>query len=101
MKQWEYKYIQFFPDIYVSGLNIRSGNKHILVEDGKKTVTLNGEFERTHVREHGEAKDKDAFTELPEFIDYLNQLGREGWEVIGDIGHQNGINFLLKRLVGE
>lgn len=101
MKQWEYKYIQFFPDIYVSGFSIRSGIKHMIVEDGKKTIILNGEFKRTQVREHGDANAKEDFMELPEFIDYLNQLGREGWEVIGDIGNQRGRNFLLKRLVEE
>lgn len=102
MKQWEYKYIQFFPDIYVSAFSgIRSGIKHMIVEDGKKTVILNGEFKRTQVREHGDANDKEDILELPEFIDYLNQLGREGWEVIGDIGLQRGINFLLKRMVEE
>ena len=101
MKKWEYKYIRFFPDIYVSGFSIRSGIRHMIVEDGKNTIILNGEFKRTQVREHGEAKDKEDFMELPEFIDYLNQLDREGREVIGDVGHQRGINYLLKRLVEE
>jgi hypothetical protein len=102
MNRWEYKYIQFFPDIYAGAIiGVRSGNKHMIVEDGRKTIVLNGEFKKIQVREHGDPLVKEAFIELPEFIDYLNELGREGWEIIGDIGLQPGINFLLKRLVEE
>lgn len=99
MKQWEYRYIEFFPEIYNNGN--RSGKKHTIVEDGKKTIILNGEFRRTKVTEHGPGNNNEVFVELPEFIDYLNQLGREGWEVIGDIGGHRAHSFLVKRLVEE
>ena len=79
MKKWEYKYIEFFADIYVTALpiDIRSGNKHTIIEDGRKMTILNGEYKKSVVREHGEKSRKEVMVVLPEFVDYLNELSRK------------------------
>ena len=34
---------------------------------------------------------------LPKVLDYLNQLGREGWEVVGFASHSGVNEYVLKR----
>lgn len=57
-----------------------------------KLVLSDGGLEITVV-DNKELKEKP----LPRTFTYLNQLGREGWEVVGFSAHGNTRDYVLKR----
>lgn len=96
MVKWEYLVVEFFPDIYVSGLaGLKSGSQHRVIENGSKRIILNAQFAQLQVREHGESSQKHDFPELPEFVDYLNDLGSKGWEMV--TRDDPGRKYIFKR----
>jgi hypothetical protein len=100
MVKWEYLVVEFFPDIYNAGFDgMKSGPKHKVIENGRIEVMLNGEITQVQVREHGTLGEKIRFPELPEFVDYLNGLGSDGWEMVAK--DADGAKYYFKRPVQE
>lgn len=92
--KWEYLVVDYFPDIYVGGLGaVKSGLNHKVIENGRKQIILNAEFPELQVREHGDRK--YGFAELPQFADYLNDLGSKGWELVAT--DEPGRKYVFKR----
>jgi hypothetical protein len=100
MLKWEYLVVEFFPDIYNSGFDgIKSGPKHKVIENGRIEVILKAEFNQVQVREHGAMDEKMRYPELPEFVDYLNRLGSDGWEMVAKDADDR--KYYFKRRVEE
>jgi len=57
-----------------------------------KTMTSSGGLEVFGI-DHQRVKQKP----LPKVLDWLNQLGREGWEIVGYSSHGGQHDYVLKR----
>ena len=86
MQKWEYKIVQLFFKTRLAGFTTPT----VVIDNGQEVAQLPWTLEK-----HGD------FYMLPRgYVDYLNLLGDEGWEVIEDqapAGGSFGHFFLLKR----